>query len=147
MNVMKKFISTALFTLVSVFSFAQKYKFDVKNYDLYITSGFSEKDKIFENVKNFEPNVSNRSYVVDLDKKVTFFYENNALVEKLEIEDVIQTSDGIEVVVNSYLTQKDLVTTFSIYLTLQNNAVSHVSFFWYDPFNNLTMVKNVTGSK
>lgn len=144
---MKKLISTALFTLVSIFAFSQKYKFDVKSYDLYNTSGFSEKNVILENVKDFVPNVTNRSYVVDLDKKVTLFYENNSLVEKLEIEDVIQTNDGIEVVVNSYLTQKDLVTTFSIYLTLQNNTVSHVSFFWYDPFNNLTLVKNVTGSK
>ena len=138
-------MSTALFTLISVFVFAQEYKFDVKSYDLYNTSGFSEKDVILENVKDFVPNVTNRSYVVDLGKKVTLFYENNALVEKLEIEDVIQTNDGIEVVVNSYLTQKDLVTTFSIYLTLQNNEVSHVAFFWYDPFNNFTTVKNVTG--
>jgi flagellar assembly factor FliW len=144
---MKNLISTTMFTLVSVFAFSQEYKFDVKSYDLYNISGYAEKDVILENVKDFVPNVTNRSYVVDLGKKVTLFYENNALVEKLEIEDVIQTNDGIEVVVNSYLTQKDLVTTFSIYLTLQNNEVSHVAFFWYDPFNNLTVVKNVTNTK
>lgn len=140
---MKNLFLTVLFTLVSLVSFSQKYKFDVKNYDLYITSGFSEKDVILENVKDFVPKVTNRSYIVDLDKKVTFFYENNSLVEKLEIEDVIQTSDGIEVIVNSYLGQKQVVTTFSIYLTLQNDSVTNVCFFWYDPFNNLTMVKNV----
>ena len=144
---MKNLISTTIFTLVSIYAFSQEYKFDVKSYDLYNTSGFSEKDVILENVKDFVPNVSNRTYVVDLDKKETLFYENNSLVEKLEIEDVIQTTDGIEVVVNSYLTRKDLVTTFSIYLTLQNNEVSHVAFFWYDPFNNLTVVKDVTNTK
>ena len=147
MIIMKNLITTTMFTLVSVFAFSQEYKFDVKSYDLYNISGYAEKDVILENVKDFVPNVTNRSYVVDLGKKVTLFYENNALVEKLEIEDVIQTNDGIEVVVNSYLTQKDLVTTFSIYLTLQNNEVSHVAFFWYDPFNNLTVVKNVTNTK
>ena len=45
---------------------------------------------ILENVKDFVPNVTNRTYVVDLDKKETLFYENNSLVEKLEIEDVIK---------------------------------------------------------
>jgi hypothetical protein len=144
---MKNLISTALFSLGSVFAFSQQYKFDVKSYDFYNISGYAEKDVILENVKDFVQNVTNRTYVVDLDKKETLFYENNSLVEKLEIEDVIQTNDGIEVVVNSYLTRKDLVTTFSIYLTLHDNTVSHVSFFWYDPFNNFTTVKNVTGSK
>jgi len=140
---MKNLFVSFLFVFVTLVSFSQTYTFDVKNYDFYITSGFSEKDVILENVKDFVPKVTNRSYVVDLDKKVTFFYENNSLVEKLEIEDVIQTNDGIEVIVNSYLGQKQVVTTFSIYLTLQNDSVTNVCFFWYDPFNNLTMVKNV----
>ena len=137
---MKNLIVGFLFLIVSFVSFSQTYKFDVKNYDLYVTNGFFEKDTIIKNTKQFVSKSSDKQYVLSLDKKVAFVYENG-IEEKIEITDVITNGDESEFILESSV--DGLITTFSIYLTLKKNEVSHVCLFWYDPFNNLTVVKNV----
>ena len=64
---MKKLFVSFLFVFVSIVSLSQTYKFDVKNYNLYTVSGFSEKDAILKNSKSSTPMVSDRKYTVDLD--------------------------------------------------------------------------------
>jgi hypothetical protein len=138
---MKNLIVGFLSLIVSFVSFSQTYKFDVKNYDLYVTNGFFEKDVILKNTKSFESKICDRNYVVDLDKKVTFFYENGVLVEKLNISNVIKNGDEFEIAVDTYINGN--ITTFLIYLTLKNNKINDVCLLWYDPFNNRTFVRNV----
>ena len=137
---MKNLIVCFLFSIVSFVSFSQTYTFDVKNYDFYVVKGFSEKDTIIKNTKQFVSKSSDKQYVLSLDKKVAFVYENG-VEEKFEITDVITNGDESEFILESSV--DGLITTFSIYLTLKKNEVSHVCLFWYDPFNNLTVVKNV----
>lgn len=137
---MKNLIITAIFFLISLVSFSQTYTFDVKNYNLYVINGFSEKDTIIKNTKQFAPQVSNKHYVLNLDKKIVTVSENGT-VDKLKITDVIKKGNETEFIVESSV--NGATTMFSIYLTFKNNKISHVCLFWYDPWNNLTFVKNV----
>ena len=137
---MKNLIITSVFFLINLVSFSQTYTFDVKDYDFYITKGFSEKDTIIKNTKQFVSKVSDKHYVLSIDKKIAFVYENG-VEEKFEITDVITNGNESEFILESSV--DGLITTFSIYLTFKKNDVSHVCLFWYDPFNNLTVVKNV----
>ena len=137
---MKKLIVIFLISFVSLVSFSQTYKFDVKNYDFYVTKGFSEKDSVIKDTKQFLSKVSDKHYVLNLDKKVAIVFENG-VEEKFEITDVITKDNESEFILESSV--NGLITTFSIYLTFKKNDVSHVCLFWYDPFNNLTVVKNV----
>jgi len=84
--------------------------------------------------------VSNKHYVLDTDKKVAFVSENG-VKQKFKITDVITNGNETEFIIESSVS--GVTTTFSIYLTIKNNNVSHVCLFWYDPFNDLTYVKNV----
>ena len=137
---MKNLIITSVFFLINLVSFSQTYTFDVKDYDFYITKGFSEKDTIIKNTKQFVSKVSDKHYVLSIDKKIAFVYENG-VEEKFEITDVITKDNESEFILESSV--NGLITTFSIYLTFQNNEVSHISLFWYDPFNNVTYLKDV----
>ena len=137
---MKNLIVIFLFSFVSLVSFSQTYTFDVKNYDFYITKGFSEKDTVIKNTKQFVSKVSDKHYVLSVDKKVAFVYENG-VEEKIEITEVITNGNESEFVLESSV--DGLITTFLIYLTFKNNEISHVCLLWYDPFNNVTYVKNV----
>ena len=137
---MKNLIVVFLFSFVSLVSFSQTYKFDVKNYDLYVTNGFFEKDVILKNTKQFISKVSDKHYVLNVDKKVAFVYENG-VEEKFEITDVITNGNETEFIIESSV--NGLITTFSIYLTLKNDKVTNICLFWWDPFNDLTVVKNV----
>ena len=137
---MKNLIITAIFFLISLVSFSQTYTFDVKNYNLYVANGFSEKDTIIKNTKQFTSKVSNKHYVLDLNKKIASVSENGS-VEKLKITDVIKKGNETEFQVESSV--DGATTTFSIYLTFKNNNIANVCLFWYDPWNNLTFVKNV----
>lgn len=140
---MKNLFVSVLLTFVSLVSFCQTYTFDVKNYDLYVVSGFSEKDAILKNNKMSVPMVCNRYYTVDMDNKLLFFFENGLFVEKFRITDLIESNGETEIIVESYLTDKGNVTTFSVYYTLKNNEMSDICLFWYDPFSNRTLVKNI----
>jgi hypothetical protein len=137
---MKNLIIIFLISFVSHLSFSQTYKFDVKNYDFYVTKGFSEKDSVIKNTKQFVSKVSDKNYVLSQDKKVAFVYENG-VEEKFEITDVITNGNESEFILESSI--DGLITTFSIYLTFKNKKVSHICLFWYDPFNNVTYVKDV----
>ena len=137
---MKNLIVGFLFSIVSFVSFSQTYTFDVKNYDFYVTKGFSEKDIVIKNSKQFTPQVSDKHYVLNTDNKVAFVYENG-VKQKFQITDVITNGNETEFIIESSVS--GVTTVFSIYLTLKNNEVSHVCLFWYDPFNDLTYVKNV----
>ena len=140
---MKNLFVSFLFSVISFISFSQTYEFEVKNYNLYSVSGFSEKNTILKNIKMSETMVCNRKYAVDMDNKLLLFYEDGVFVEKFTITDVIETNSETEMIVESYLTGNGNVTTFSIYYTLKNNEMSDICLFWYDPFNNRTLVKNV----
>jgi hypothetical protein len=140
---MKSLFVSFLFVFLSFVSISQTYKFDVKSYNLHVVSGFSEKDAILKNSKMPTPMVCNRNYTVDMDNKLLLFYEDGVFVEKFTITDVIETNSETEMIVESYLTGNGNVTTFSIYYTLKNNEMSDICLFWYDPFNNKTLVKNV----
>ena len=137
---MKNLIAIFLFSFVSLLSFSQTYMFDVKNYDLYVTKGFFEKDDVIKNTKQFISKVSDKHYVLNVDKKVAFVYENG-VEEKFEITDVITNGNETEFIIESSV--NGLITTFSIYLTLKNDKVTNICFFWWDPFNDLTVVKKV----
>jgi hypothetical protein len=137
---MKNLIITAIFFLISLVSFSQTYTFDVKNYNLYVTNGFSEKDAIIKNNNQFVTKVSNKHYVLNVDKKIAFVTENG-VKEKFKITDVIKKGNETEYQIESSV--DGATTTFSIYLTFKNNNISNVCLLWYDPFNNLTFVKNV----
>lgn len=137
---MKNLIITAIFFLISLVSFSQTYTFDVKNYNLYTSNGFSEKDTIIKNNKQFVSQVSNKHYVLNLNKKIATVSENGT-VYKLKITDVIKKGNETEIQVESSV--GGATTIFSIYLTFKNNKISHVCLFWYDPWNDLTFVKNV----
>jgi len=137
---MKNLIAIFLFSFVSLLSFSQTYMFDVKNYDLYVTKGFFEKDDVIKNTKQFISKVSDKHYVLNVDKKVAFVYENG-VEEKFEITDVITNGNETEFIVESSV--NGLITTFSIYLTLKNDKVTNICLFWWDPFNDLTVVKKV----
>ena len=137
---MKNLIAIFLFSFVSLLSFSQTYMFDVKNYDLYVTKGFFEKDDVIKNTKQFISKVSDKHYVLNVDKKVAFVYENG-VEEKFEITDVITNGNETEFIVESSV--NGLITTFSIYLTLKNDKVTNICLFWLDPFNDLTVVKKV----
>ena len=137
---MKNLIAIFLFSFVSLLSFSQTYMFDVKNYDLYVTKGFFEKDYVIKNTKQFISKVSDKHYVLNVDKKVAFVYENG-VEEKFEITDVITNGNETEFIIESSV--NGLITTFSIYLTLKNDKVTNICLFWWDPFNDLTVVKKV----
>jgi len=137
---MKNLIAIFLFSFVSLLSFSQTYMFDVKNYDLYVTKGFFEKDDVIKNTKQFISKVSDKHYVLNVDKKVAFVYENG-VEEKFEITDVITNGNETEFIVESSV--NGLITTFSIYLTLIKDKVTNICLFWWDPFNDLTVVKKV----
>jgi hypothetical protein len=124
--------------LISLVSFSQTYTFDVKNYNFYTVNGFSEKDTIIKNTKQFVSQVSNKHYVLNLDKKIVTVSENGT-VDKLKITYVIKKGNETEFIIESSV--GGVTTMFSIYLTLKNNEVSNVCLFWYDPFNNVTYVK------
>lgn len=140
---MKKLFVSFLFVFVSIVSLSQTYKFDVKNYNLYTVSGFSEKDAILKNSKSSTPMVSNRKYTVDLDSNLLFFYENGVFVEKFRITDVIKSKTETEIIVESYITNTGNVTTFSVYCKINDGKLSNICLFWYDPFGNRTLVKQV----
>ena len=140
---MKKLFVSFLFVFVSIVSLSQTYKFDVKNYNLYTVSGFSEKDAILKNSKSSTPMVSNRKYTVDLDSNLLFFYENGVFVEKFRITDVIKSKTETEIIVESYITNTGNVTTFSVYCNINDDKLSNICLFWYDPFGNRTLVKQV----
>lgn len=137
---MKNLIITAVLFLISLVSFCQTYTFDVKNYDFYVTNGFYEKDSIIKNTKQFVPKVSDKYYVLNLDEKIARVYENG-VEENFKITDVIKNGNESEFIIESSV--DGLTTSFSIYITIINSIISNVCFFWYDPFNNLTIVKNV----
>ena len=140
---MKKLFVSFLFVFVSIVSLSQTYEFDVKNYNLYTVSGFSEKDAILKNSKSSTPMVSDRKYTVDLDSNLLFFYENGVFVEKFRITDVIKSKTETEIIVESYITNTGNITAFSIYYRLTNDKLSNICLFWYDPFGNRTLVKQV----
>jgi len=137
---MKNLFVTSILIFISFISFSQTYTFDVKNYDFYVTKGFSEKDLIIKNTKQFLSKVSDKHYVLNLDKKIAFVYENG-IKEKFEIIDVIKNGNESEFIIESSV--DGLITTFSIYIKFKNNRVYNVCLLWYDPFNDLTFVKNV----
>jgi hypothetical protein len=137
---MKNLFVSFLFVFVTLVSFSQTYTFDVKNYDYYKIKGFSEKDTVIKNTKEFAPQVSDKHYVINLKRKVVRLYENGDK-EKFKITDVITNGNETEFIIESSV--DGVTTTFSIYLTLKNNTVSHVCLFWYDPFGDVTYVKNV----
>lgn len=137
---MKNLIITAVLFLISLVSFCQTYTFDVKNYDFYVTNGFYEKDSIIKNTKQFVSKVSDKYYVLNLDEKIARVYENG-VEENFKITDVIKNGNESEFIIESSV--DGLTTSFSIYITIINSIISNVCFFWYDPFNNLTIVKNV----
>ena len=137
---MKNLFVSFLFVFVTLVSFSQTYTFDVKNYDFYVTKGFSEKDIVIKNSKQFTPQVSDKHYVLNTDNKVAFVYENG-VKQKFQITDVITNGNETEFIIESSVS--GVITTFSIYLKLKNNEVSNVCLFWYDPFDNVTYVKNV----
>ena len=120
---MKNLIAIFLFSFVSLLSFSQTYMFDVKNYDLYVTKGFFEKDYVIKNTKQFISKVSDKHYVLNVDKKVAFVYENG-VEEKFEITDVITNGNETEFIIESSV--NGLITTFSIYLTLKNDKVTNI---------------------
>jgi hypothetical protein len=138
---MRNLILMFLFSFVNLVSFSQIYTFDVKNYDLYTIKGFSEKDSIIKNIKQFESKVSDKHYVLNLDKKVAFVSENG-VEENFVISDVLTNGNESEFIIESSV-DGGAITMFSIYLTFNNNDISHICLFWFDPWNNLTIVKNV----
>jgi hypothetical protein len=137
---MKNLFVGFLLSIMSFVSFSQTYTFDVKNYDLYVVKGFFEKDTVIKNTNQFVSKVSDKHYVLSVDKKVAFVYENG-VEEKFEITDVITNGDETEFIIESSV--GGVITTFSIYLTLKNDNVTNICLFWWDPFNDLTVVKNV----
>lgn len=140
---MKNLFVSFLLLVVSFVSFSQTYNFDVKSYDLYISMGFSEKDTVLKKSKMSVPMVCNRKYTLDLSEKTLHFYEDGVFVEKFRVIDVIETNNETEVIVESWLTNNSDITTFSIYLTLKKEEVSDICLYWFDPFNNRTLVKKV----
>ena len=136
---MKNLIITAIFFLISLVSFSQTYTFDVGNYNFYTVNGFSEKDAIIKNTKQFESKVSKKHYVLNLDKKIVTV-SGNGTVDKLKITDVIKKGNETEFIVESSV--DGTTTMFSIYLTFKNNKISNVCLLWYDPWNDLTFVIN-----
>lgn len=140
---MKKLVVSFLFVCLSIVSFSQTYTFDVKNYDLYVVDGFFEKDTILNNVKEFQSNVCNRRYIIDLNEKKLSFYEDDNFVEKFNIIDVVKSNSQTEIVVESHLDNSSTITIFSIYLTIKHKKANNVCLFWYDPFNDKTLVKQV----
>lgn len=140
---MKNLFVSFLLSVVSFVSFSQTYNFDVKSYDLYISMGFSEKDTILKKSKMSVPMVCNRKYTLDLSEKTLHFYEDGVFVEKFRVIDVIETNNETEVIVESWVTNNSNITTFSIYLTLKKEEVSDICLYWFDPFNNRTLVKKV----
>ena len=140
---MKNLFVSFFLSVVSFVSFSQTYNFDVKSYDLYISMGFSEKDTVLKKSKMSVPMVCNRKYTLDLSQKTLHFYEDGVFVEKFRVIDVIETNNETEVIVESWLTNNSDITTFSIYLTLKKEEVSDICLYWFDPFNNRTLVKKV----
>lgn len=140
---MKKLFVSFLLLFVSLVSFSQTYDFEVKSYDLYISMGFSEKDTILKKSKMSVPMVCNRKYTLDLSEKTLHFYEDGVFVEKFRVIDVIETNNETEVIVESWVINNSDITTFSIYLTLKKEEVSDICLYWFDPFNNRTLVKKV----
>lgn len=140
---MKNLFFSFLLSIVSFISFSQTYNFEVKSYDLYISQGFSEKDTILKKSKMSVPMVCNKKYTLDLSEKTLHFYEDGVFVEKFKVTDVIETNNEIEVIVESWLTNNSDITTFSIYLKLKREEVSDICLYWFDPFNNRTLVKKV----
>lgn len=140
---MKNLFVSFLLLVVSFVSFSQTYNFDVKSYDLYISMGFSEKDTVLKKSKMSVPMVCNRKYTLDLSEKTLHFYEDGVFVEKFRVIDVIETNNETEVIVESWVTNNSNITTFSIYLTLKKEEVSDICLYWFDPFNNRTLVKKV----
>lgn len=140
---MKKLFVSFLLLFVSLVSFSQTYDFEVKSYDLYISMGFSEKDTILKKSKMSVPMVCNRKYTLDLSEKTLHFYENGVFVEKFRVIDVIKANNETEVIVESWVINNADITTFSIYLTLKKEEVSDICLYWFDPFNNRTLVKKV----
>lgn len=144
---MKKLFVSFLLLFVSLVSFSQTYDFEVKSYDLYISMGFSEKDTILKKSKMSVPMVCNRKYTLDLSEKTLHFYEDGVFVEKFRVIDVIETNNETEVIVESWVINNSDITTFSIYLTLKKEEVSDICLYWFDPFNNRTLVKKLTNKK
>ena len=140
---MKKLFVSFLLLFVSLVSFSQTYDFEVKSYDLYISMGFSEKDTILKKSKMSVPMVCNRKYTLDLSEKTLHFYEDGVFVEKFRVIDVIEANNETEVIVESWVINNSDITTFSIYLTLKKEEVSDICLYWFDPFNNRTLVKTV----
>ncbi len=141
---MKKLFVSFLFVFVSIISLSQTYEFDVKNYNLYIVNGFSEKAEILENSKSSILMVCNRKYIIDLDSNLLSFYENDTFMEKFKITDVIESETETEIIVESYIANTFNITTFAIYYTLANDdKLSNICLFWYDPFGDRTFVKQV----
>ena len=140
---MKNLFVSFFLSVVSFVSFSQTYNFDVKSYDLYISMGFSEKDTVLKKSKMSVPMVCNRKYTLDLSEKTLHFYEDGVFVEKFRVIDVIETNNETEVIVESWVTNNSNITTFSIYLTLKKEEVSDICLYWFDPFNNRTLVKKV----
>jgi len=140
---MKNLFVSFLLSVVSFVSFSQTYNFDVKSYDLYISQGFSEKDTILKKSKMSVPMVCNRKYTLDLSKKTLHFYEDGVFVEKFRVIDVIETNNETEVIVESWVSTNSIITTFSIYLKFKKEEVSDICLYWFDPFNNRTLVKMV----
>jgi hypothetical protein len=140
---MKNLFVSFFLSVVSFVSFSQTYNFDVKSYDLYISMGFSEKDTVLKKSKMSVPMVCNRKYTLDLSEKTLHFYEDGVFVEKFKVIDVIEINNETEVIVESWLTNNSDITTFSIYLTLKKEEVSDICLYWFDPFNNRTLVKKV----
>jgi hypothetical protein len=141
---MKTLIFIAVGIFVSFKTFSQVYKFDVREYNLYIVKGFSEKENILKNSKEFTTEKCDRKYMVDLKKNLVYYYEGGSLKEKLVISGFEQNGKNIEVFVESSLEDNESIQTiFSIYLTTKNKKVKKVYFFWYNPFDDYTMVKDV----
>lgn len=140
---MKNLFVNFLLSVISFVSFSQTYNFDVKSYDLYISQGFSEKDTILKKSKMSVPMVCNRKYTLDLSQKTLHFYEDGVFVEKFRVIDVIETNNETEVIVESWVSTNSIITTFSIYLKFKKEEVSDICLYWFDPFNNRTLVKMV----
>ncbi len=140
---MKNLFFSFLLSFVSFVSFCQTYDFEVKSYDLYTSQGFSEKDTILKKSNMSVRMVCNRKYTLDLSEKKLHFYEDGVFVEKFRVIDVIETNNETEVIVESWIINNSNIAIFSIYLKLKKGEAIDIFFYWFDPFNNITLLKKV----
>ena len=137
---MKNLISTALFTLVSVFSFSQQISVRVTELKDFVSNENLTPDEIFK-VANFDSDVRtvDGSYLFDLDKETVKFKTRK--------------SSGTANVISS--TEKNGIYTIVIeelngvgnkmYITMVVDTVkNNVLYTYHDPINNYTLAQQFT---